>query len=96
MVEKRMSYFLVGLGVGSVIGILCAPKSGEETREYLVQKARRASEYAHEKARAATESAENLVERGKKSITHKKEHITTAFHAGREAYTQEGNSRVSD
>jgi len=96
MAEKSISYFLVGLGVGAVVGILCAPKSGEETRKYLAQKAKEASDYAQKKGRELTESAENLIERGKESMTHKKEQITTAIHAGREAYHREGNSRVSD
>jgi gas vesicle protein len=96
MAEKSIFYFLVGLGVGSLIGILYAPKSGEETRNHLVQKAKEASEYAQKKGRELTESAENLMERGKESMTHKKERITTAIHAGREAYHREENSRVSD
>jgi YtxH-like protein len=72
-------FFLVGLGVGSMIGILCAPKSGEETREYLAHKARQVSKYAQGKARSVKESAENLVELCKKSITHEKERIATVI-----------------
>lgn len=29
------SVFIVGLGIGAVIGVLFAPKSGEETREQI-------------------------------------------------------------
>jgi gas vesicle protein len=32
---SKISLFLVGMGIGALIGILFAPKSGEETREYL-------------------------------------------------------------
>ena len=32
----KVNYLLVGLGIGSVFGILFAPKSGQETREYLL------------------------------------------------------------
>ena len=35
------NYFLVGLGIGSLIGVLFAPKSGEETREYLAEENKR-------------------------------------------------------
>jgi gas vesicle protein len=49
--DSKVSYFLVGLGIGWLISILLAPKSGEETREYLSQKAKEASEYAQRKAR---------------------------------------------
>jgi gas vesicle protein len=37
-IDSKVTYFLVGMGVGSLLGILFAPKSGEETREYLSQK----------------------------------------------------------
>jgi gas vesicle protein len=45
------NYFLVGLGIGSLIGVLFAPKSGEETREYLAEKTREGNELARKKAR---------------------------------------------
>ena len=38
---SKVSYFLVGLGIGALVGILFAPKSGEETREFLTQEGRR-------------------------------------------------------
>ena len=47
------SYFLIGLGLGSLIGILFAPKPGAETRGYLSDKLRKGSEYIHKKTRAA-------------------------------------------
>jgi len=76
MAEKigsKVGYFLVGLGIGSLIGILLAPKSGEDTREYLSQKVRERSEYAQMKARELKERAEELVERGKELVAEKKE-----------------------
>src|SRR5215469_10466652 len=38
-VGSKVSYFLVGLGVGALMGVLFAPKSGEETRDYLAKRA---------------------------------------------------------
>jgi gas vesicle protein len=92
MAEKivsKASYFLVGLGIGSLIGILFAPKSGEETREYLSQKTREGNEFAQKKARELKERAEDLVDHGKEVIMQKKEQIATAVDAGREAYQRE-------
>ena len=37
---SKVSFFLVGMGIGALVGILFAPKSGEETREYLVRQGR--------------------------------------------------------
>ena len=92
MAEKivsKASYFLVGLGIGSLIGILFAPKSGEETREYLSQKTREGNEFAQKKARELKERAEDLLEHGKEVVMRKKEQIATAVDVGREAYQRE-------
>src|ERR1022692_3581376 len=68
-VGSKVSFFLVGLGIGALVGILFAPKSGEETREYLTQKADEGREYAQRKARELRERAEDLVERGKSAAS---------------------------
>ena len=88
-IDSKVSYFLVGLGVGSLIGILFAPKSGEETREYLSQKVNEGSEYAQKKVRDLQERAEDVVERGKEVVTEKKEEIAAAVDVGRETYQRE-------
>jgi len=86
---SKVSYFLVGLGIGSLIGILFAPRSGEETREFLTQKAEEGKEYAQKKARELRDRAEDLVERGKHVAIRQKETLSAAVDAGREAYQRE-------
>lgn len=86
---SKVSFFLVGLGIGAIVGILFAPKSGEETREYLAQKADEGREYAQRKAKELRERAEDLVERGKQVATRQKETISAAVDAGRDAYQRE-------
>jgi gas vesicle protein len=86
---SKVSYFLVGLGIGALIGVLFAPKSGEETREYLTQKADEGKEYAQKKARELRERAEDLVDRGKQVAARQKESLSAAVDAGREAYQRE-------
>lgn len=88
-VGGKISYFMVGLGIGALIGILFAPKSGEETREYLAQKADEGREYAQRKARELRDRAEDLLERGKDIASRQRESITAAVEAGREAYQRE-------
>jgi len=94
MQVSKVNYFLVGLGIGSLIAILYAPKSGEETREYLAQKAKEASRYAEEKMRELRKEAEELVERSKEVVAQKQEQIATAIDAGREAYQREASKTV--
>jgi len=88
---SKAGHFLAGLGIGSLIAILSAPKSGEETREYLSQNVKERNEYAQKKARELRERAEDLVERGKEAVTQKKEQIVAAVDAGREAYQRENS-----
>ena len=90
MAEKiallKGSYLLVGLSIGSLLGILFAPKSGRETRKYLARKAKEGSEYAQKKA---WEQTEDLIKRGKEVVTQKKKQIAAAVEVGREAYQRE-------
>jgi gas vesicle protein len=88
-VGPKVSYFLVGLGIGALIGILFAPKSGEETREFLTKKAEEGKDYAQRKARELRERAEDLLERGKQVAQREKDSISAAVDAGREAYQRE-------
>ncbi len=88
-IGSKVSYFMVGLGIGALIGILFAPKSGEETREYLSKRADEGREFAQRKARELRERAEDLLERGKEVATRQKETISAAVEAGRDAYQRE-------
>lgn len=86
---SKISYFLVGLGIGALVGVLFAPKPGDETREYLSKKAEEGKEYAQKKARELRERAEDLVERGKQAASKQKDSLTAALDAGRDAYDRE-------
>jgi len=86
---SKVSIFLVGLGIGALIGILFAPKSGEETREFLANKADEGREFAQKKARELRERAEDLIERSKEVMSRQKEAISSAVEAGKETYKRE-------
>jgi gas vesicle protein len=83
------NYFLVGLGIGSLIGVLFAPKSGEETREYIAKKTREGNELARKKARELRDRVDETIERGKVVIAQTEGQIATAIDAGRETYRRE-------
>lgn len=92
-VGSKVSYFLVGLGIGAAIGILFAPSSGEETREFLSNKADQGREYAQKKARELRERADDLIERSKEIIARQSDAVSSAVDAGKEAYRRE--SKIS-
>jgi len=88
-VGSKVTYFLVGLGVGALVGILFAPKSGEDTREYLAQKADEGRDFAQRKAKELRERADDLIERSKDAATRGKDSIASAVEGAREAYRRE-------
>lgn len=92
-VGSKVSFFLVGLGIGALLGILFAPKSGDETREFLSSKADEGREYAQRKARELRDRAEDLIERSKEIMAKSKEAVSSAIDAGRESYKRE--SKIS-
>lgn len=89
---QGLAWFLAGLGVGALVGILYAPKSGRETREDIKQGAREGTEYLRAKSRVAAEQVGHLVDKSK-------EHVGEYVDRGRaqwEEFVERGKSLVSD
>ena len=70
-----MGNFLLGLGIGITAGVLLAPKSGFETRKYLVDKAAEGSDYMVEQGRQLKETASDLYDRGRSVVNSQKEKV---------------------
>lgn len=86
---SRFIYFLAGLGIGALVGVLFAPQSGEETRDLLAGKAGESREYLLRRSRELREQASDYVERGKGILTEQRDHLTAAVEAGKQAYRAE-------
>jgi gas vesicle protein len=79
-------WFLAGLGIGAAIGMLYAPKSGQETREDLRRRAEDGRDYMVNRAKEAREQANKLVDKGKEVVEQQKDQFRSAYEAGRQAY----------
>jgi len=91
MAEKEGNsflWFLAGLGIGAIAGVLYAPRAGSETREALRSRAEEGSNYVRERARQAREQASGWAERGREVLNQQKEQFRSAYEAGRQAYTE--------
>ena len=86
MDNKGLSSFLLGLGVGVVIGMLFAPKSGHETREIIKNKAGEGTDYLKQRGTELKQTASEWVEKGKEALGRQKSQIADAMEAGRQAY----------
>jgi gas vesicle protein len=83
-----IGWFLAGLGIGAVVGILYAPRSGTETRDVLRSKAEEGRDYVRNRANEAREQATDWVNRGRDVINQQKEQFKSAYEAGRQAYQE--------
>ncbi len=66
--SSGFSWFLAGLGLGALIGVLYAPKAGRETREELMSSAREGSEFLKQRSRDAVDQVGDLVDRSKTQV----------------------------
>ncbi|HML18294.1 MAG TPA: YtxH domain-containing protein [Bryobacteraceae bacterium] len=83
-----MSYFFLGLGVGVAVGVLFAPKSGEETRSLLRDKAGEGAEYVKRRSTDLRDQAADVIDRGKQTILKQKDNLSAAVEAGKQAYRE--------
>ncbi|MFZ0312230.1 MAG: YtxH domain-containing protein [Candidatus Korobacteraceae bacterium] len=81
-------WFLAGLGIGAAVGILYAPKAGDELRQQLRDAAEDGRENMKERARQAREQAGTWAEKGRDYLNQQKEQIRSAYEAGRQAYQE--------
>jgi gas vesicle protein len=72
-----MVAFVVGALTGAAVALLFAPASGEETREYLGQKARDGKAKARE-----------TMDQGRDYYRNQRDNLVTAVERGREAFQQ--------
>lgn len=86
--DKRISYFCLGLGIGVAVGILFAPKSGEETRLLIKSKADEGRDYVKRKSEELKDSAVDLADKSKYALQRQKEQLAAAVDAGRQAYKE--------
>lgn len=96
----RFLYFIAGAGIGAVLGLLFAPKSGRETREllartandgrdYLTNKVTEGRQYIDDSKRRVTDDFNSFVDRSKEAVQRQKEQLSAAFEAGKAAYREE-------
>ncbi len=75
--SSNLIFFLTGAAIGAGLGVLFAPKAGKETREQI-------GDWLKEKR----EDGGALLAKLKEEGLHKKEAMTAAFKAGKQAYME--------
>jgi len=86
---SKVAYFLTGMGLGAIVALLFAPRSGKETRDYLTERAEEGRGYVTTKGREIRQQAEEAVDRARDVVAKQKEQLSAALEAGKQAYQEE-------
>ena len=78
---SRLSYLVAGLGIGALVGVLLAPKSGDETREWLATKYNDGMDSVNAKVKQTRQQVSELIDRGQQQVGE-------AVDKGREAFNK--------
>jgi gas vesicle protein len=87
-------WFLAGLGIGAAVGVLYAPKSGDELRQQIREVAEDGRNSVKERARQAREQAGSWADKGRDYLNQQKDQIRSAYDAGRQAYREATGEQV--
>ena len=85
----KITSFLMGLGAGVAIAMLTTPRTGDETRELLSEKARQARRYAERRASDLRDMANEATAIGKGVVNRQKNAVSAAVEAAKDAYNRE-------
>lgn len=90
--DSKLSYFFLGLGLGVAVGVLFAPKSGVETREFIRSKAGEGVDYVKQRGEELRDTATDTLDRGKETLRRHKDNLSAAVEAGKQAYRESLNN----
>jgi gas vesicle protein len=76
--KNRGGWFVAGLGLGALTGILLAPQSGRATRKAIVAGVDDGIEQVASFRRQASRQMANVFVSGRKVLVHKKEQVGAA------------------
>ena len=86
MAGTRLPSFLIGLGAGAALGLLVAPKRGEETRTDLRRGAQQGRERIARNVGELRDAAGEALDRSREAIEDQRALLESALEAGKEAY----------
>ena len=86
---SRLAYFLVWGGIGAIVALLFAPRSGRETREMIALRAVDSRERVLSASRNVSDKVSTYINKGKEVVATQKDQISAAIEAGKQAYRDE-------
>ncbi len=81
--KNKNVWFIAGLGLGALAGILYAPRSGRETRKAIATGVDEEFEHLKVLGRDTRERVSNIMDFAKKSLARKKQQATAAINSAK-------------
>ena len=96
----KFIYFVTGAGIGAILALLLAPKSGRETRDFISRtatdsrdfvtgKVTEGRQFVEDRGRKVSDDFTAFVDKGKDAVQRQKEQLAAAFEAGKAAYRED-------
>lgn len=85
----RITYLLIGAGIGASLALLFAPKTGKELREDIADVSRRTYKMGADGAHSVSEKVSEGVGSVREKLEKHKGNIASAIDAGKQAYREE-------
>lgn len=82
-----IGWFVAGIGLGALLGVLFAPKSGREIRDGLISGARDSKEYVSARGKQARDQINSVVDKGRDQINEYTEKGKEVAEKGRERWS---------
>ncbi len=86
--DNGTKLFCMGLGIGVAAAFLFTPKSGQDSRQYLRNKADEGADFLKKQAQQVANTTADVLDRTAKAVRHQKENVEAAVDAGRSAYRE--------
>ena len=78
---SRLTYLVAGLGIGALVGLLLAPQSGDETREWFAATCKDGMDSVNAKVNQTRQQVAELIGRGQQQVRE-------TVDQGREAFSK--------
>lgn len=82
-----MGWFIAGLGLGALLGVLFAPKSGRDLRDGLMSGARDSKDYVATRGKQARDQVNSMVDKGREQFNEYADRGRDVAEKGRERWS---------
>ena len=85
----KLSYLLIGIGLGAAGGLIAALLARKETRDLLRERSKESLDYLKQQAAQLREAADEIAKRAKDFVGPQRDSIKTDTEAERQAYQED-------